>query len=263
MQNISNNDSIKLFINNNYDIIHKGENVKEDLSNADEFLLSENRVLESHNQINSLFINLFSTKDDIVLVEAIPSMKKIQSCEAIQSIYLETFAPIYGWDIGYVADILGTGLSVAICIADYEIKLRNLLKKFNDPIFTEDKENVEREIIKNMAFITEELIPNFMEIVHTVIRKGSETFPSRVTQLQESLIKAKKIGKNTFLIAGKFFFNQADHLNDDNFSLKECYNFMKKRNCIVLTPKADVCRPLDEKHNAFVLEMYSKAKKEF
>ena len=96
------------FVNKNYNIVFKGKDVDDNnLEDVKEFLLADIHVSLGHTILNSLFINTFATKNDMVLIEAIPSMKQIQPDDTFSSVWLKTKAKIVGWDMGTLSEITG------------------------------------------------------------------------------------------------------------------------------------------------------------
>ena len=100
--------SIVDFIRDNYKILYKSPAVKDDLSNADEFLLGEKHNNLGHALINAHFINAFAQKEDVVLLESVPLMQPIHKDQMPSSIWLEVEAQTRGWDIGNPEKILGS-----------------------------------------------------------------------------------------------------------------------------------------------------------
>jgi hypothetical protein len=219
------------FISGNYNIIYKGENVDvNDLSKVDEFLLGDNHGSIIHSEINSLFINTFSNEDDVVMVEAMPSMKKIEKNEALQSVWLKTQSPLFGWDSGTIKDMGFPSEfqeSGALAIQT-EIRVRNLL----DPAFSDNKEGLKKElsklIIKQMPFLSTLPWGSIQDCI-------KRTFPGRTQSMKDSLIAAKRISARTFLIAGE------SHLKENpKYLLGDFPEFLKKRNVVVLFPKQEI-----------------------
>ncbi len=223
------------FIKNNYNIRYKGVNVTDDMSNVTEFLLEDIHISAGYNQINSLFINTFSKKDDIVLVEAIPSMVPIEKDEALQSVWLETQSKIMGWD--NIKDIMSVSLFQET--GDLERQGSILVRTLLDPKYDGNKSLVKSELtdlVKKVISLIAPLQEKDAELMHAI----KETFHERTQSMQETLIKAKEISQRTFLIAGSSHLTEKymDD-NDPAYSLSDFYDFLQNRNVIILCPKPE------------------------
>lgn len=223
------------FINCYYDVIYKGEKVNtEDFSNVDEFLLGDIHNSPGHSEINSLFINTFSIKSDVVLVEAIPSLQQIEKDQAFHSVWLKTESKIMGWDSGTLEEMLGSPLCQKI--GDIEREGQVLVRQILDPNDTCNKEDLSLKLGKKLMNSN----PLALEyIIHhdSISKKMAKSFCGRVKSMKDSLIKVKETSTRTFLIAGTKHL-QEDTTNPD-FSLGDFPEFLKTRNTVILFPKGE------------------------
>lgn len=236
--------NINEFIRNYYDVDYRGQDVNiEDFSNVDEFLLADNHGSPGHSEINSLFINTFSNKNDIVLVEAIRSMQRIEKDEALQSVWLTTQSSIMGWDMGTIEEI--SGMPLLQQTGNLERKGQILLRKFCDLNFNGNKEEIEKEMIKTLIESTS-LLSEVFEKSADLEDMIARTLPERVKSLKDSLIKVKEISSRTFLIVGGNHLRLPDP-SDSRFSLGDFYEFLNYRKVVTLFPKSQKVSELGQK----------------
>jgi hypothetical protein len=247
--------SISGFINRNYNVVYKGVNVNtEDFSNVNEFLLGDNHESAGHSEINSLFINTFSNKSDVVLVEAIGSMQQIKRDEAVQSVWLITPAQIIGWDTGTVEEMSGSTLFQQT--GNLEIQTQILLRQLLDPNFTGNKEKVKLELDKTIIK-TMSLLPEFMKQIKDLEETVVRILQGRVKSMEDSLIKVKETSSRTFLIAGENHLIQ-ENTEDSRCSLESFHEFLNNRNVVVLFPKSEKAQEMGAKRNAIIMEAFDR-----
>lgn len=246
--------NINQFINSNYDIVIKGEDVDEnDLSTANEFLLGDIHVSYGHSAVNSLFINQFATDNDVILVEAVPALKEINADQAVQSVWLESKGTIAGWDAGTVGEI--TGSDVYQISAELEVQRQKLLKEILESKDLEDKSNLKVKYWETIQSCTEAIL-NLKFNEDTFLEMIAQTFPSRTSSMINTIEKTSEIYQKTFLIAGCFHLK---HDRDDpKFSLEDFHQFLKSRKAVVLFPKDDKVDDLGkervEAHTQVIME---------
>ena len=126
------------FVNKNYNIVFKGKDVdKNNLEDVKEFLLTDIHVSSGHRILNCHLINKYATKNDMVLIEAIPSMKQIQPDDTFSSVWLKTKAKIVGWDMGTLSEI--TSKSTFQKLSELERKGNILQRQLLDNNYEGDK----------------------------------------------------------------------------------------------------------------------------
>jgi hypothetical protein len=245
--------NISDFIHNFYDVIYQGTQVTtKDFSDVDEFLLSDIHNSEGHNVINSLFINTFSNKNDVVLVESVSSMKKIDKDKNYHSACLTTTSNILGWDAEYLPELAKDPLWEKT--ADLEIKARVLLRDYCNPAFSNDKEQLKTKLLNTfheIQYVSQKITPIALSKLCETL---SSCFPARTHSMIKTLIKVRSMAPRSFLIIDKlhlmekplsrtFLIAGQDHLQntrqDSNYSLKELMEFSKSRKLVVLFPKSE------------------------
>jgi hypothetical protein len=242
--------SITDFINSNYNVVYKGAAVT-DFDDVDEFLLADIHNSAGHSAMNSLFVNTFSKRTDAVCVEAIPSMQKIERDQALQSVWLATPSPIFGWDAGTIEEMMASPILQQI--GNIEIEANILTRQILDPDFTGDKEALKAQLveisIKTMSF-TEQLMRQRAYILDRI----NITFPGRVKSMQETLMKAKEISSRTFLFAGETHLKN-EHAKDSPFFLGGFLEFLAPRNVVVLVPKPERVLEMGQARASVTLEV--------
>lgn len=257
--------NISEFINKYYDIKYKSANVKDDLSNVDEFLLSERHGSVGHDIINSLFINSFAASEDVVLVEGKESMKQIEKDKALQAVSLTTQAKIMGWDIADVEQmsILSSNLdqqSLAKATRIFKV----LLKNFLDSNFNGDKEDVRLKLIRTSksihCLILASGITSDNEAAKSAYEKIAESFSLRTQAMQDSLTNVKTLASRTFLIAGENHLETIPEcLEDSRFSLSEFYTFLNNRKTVILFPKLEKIWEVGQEQEKLIKEIHEEA----
>jgi hypothetical protein len=243
--------NISDFINTNYNIVYKGVNVNiENFSTIDAFLLGDNHKSAGHSVINSLFINTFSNKEDIVLVEAIRSMQRIEKDDALQSVWLTTQSQIMGWDVGTPREI--TGSTLLQQMGNLEKKFQILQRQLLDPNFIGNKEEVKSELAGTMQKIGS-LLPGLMTQGKYLVAATQKTLTGRIKSMNDSLIEAKKISSRTFLIAATKYLQQ-ENTRGSSFSLDNFHEFLNTRNFVVLFPKPEKAWELGQKRDLIINE---------
>ncbi|MBA3237731.1 MAG: hypothetical protein H0T62_05185 [Parachlamydiaceae bacterium] len=245
-----NTNSITHFINDNYTIVYRGEEVDEsDLSTANEFLIADNHGSSGHNALNSLFINTFAEEGDVAMIEAIASMEEVQAGDALQSVWLNTKATVVGWDIGKVGEVARSSLFQES--GDIEIRNQILLRQFLDQEFKGNKEEIFKELVETIS----KSIEVYRKIKETGALKDMEIFlkfwPDRIKSMKSSMDKGKDVYKRTFLIAGQYHLK--NNMEDQRFSLEEFYDFLKGRKVVILFPKNQTVKEMGKEVEKIVM----------
>lgn len=233
------------FVDANYDILYGN------INEADEFLLVDAPDSVGHREINSQFINTFATPNDMVLIQAIPSMKEIKAVEASQSSWLKTTAKIVGWDRGTVEEIQ----KLPVCVQSEKdtIKINLILMQLRES--TEDNEELNEKLkkaIRNNFELIGELFSHEKEIADN----EAQTFPTSVESMKNSLIEAKKQSKRTFLIAKSLYLVPEEENDDARLSNKELEQFIQTRKVVILLPKKVLVEELNKKHKNFFRTLF-------
>lgn len=234
---------LKSYIDNNYDVIYQSSKVESDFSNVNEFLLAEMHDSTGCNEVNSLFINLFARKSDIVMVEAIPSMRKIAPHQALQAVHLRTQAPIVGWDQGTIQDM---GFPTILQRSGrLEIAGRSKLKDLDDPLFEGSRQKLAEELQSLCAEAQNSIVPKLLEEAQVIAELVAATFPQRTKAMERSLRQARECARITYLISGRWHLIQSEQ-PDPRFSLAAFHDFLTNRHAVVLLPKHCIIEKIDE-----------------
>ncbi len=246
------------FVNKNYNIVFKGKDVdKNNLEDVKEFLLTDIHDSSGHTILNCHFISKYAKKNDMVLIEAIPSMEQIQPDDTFSSVWLKTKAKIVGWDMGTLSEI--TGKSTSQKLSELERKGNILQRQLLDNNYEGDKVKLLIELEKIEKKYSESRTEVFLAIIASIpIIK--ETLPERTKAMQNSLDKARNISDRRFLIAGM------NHLKEDcslfNYSLDGFREFLKLRKVVVLSPKDDVVETMTDERSSQLEKIKDKIIKE-
>jgi hypothetical protein len=232
--------NVSEFIDQFYDVKFKGQQVPEhNFNSVEEFLLAEKHDALGYDVINSLFINTFSKPQDVVLVESVYSMKKIDKEEALQSICLTTNTSIMGWDTRFYESTDG-----------FQFHMKIFLRDYLNPNYIGDKDALKN----NMAsFINDYEIPHDNSSSKEIYEKIAEDFPLRTVSMVESLQKAKNIATHTFLIAG--YWHLQNELKDSRFSLDKLYADIKDRDLMILFPKISKVEEMGRQKDELYFDM--------
>jgi hypothetical protein len=229
--------NIHSFVNKYYNIIYTGQEVdRNNLDSVKEFLLVDNHSLAGFSIINSLFINAFAQKKDLVMVEAIASMKKCQSQDALQAVWLKEALKIVGWDIGKVGEIMSSCLAQES--GDLAIQEEVLIKQWMDQKSEIDKKETEEKLI---TIYREKLIllPKLIAANAELWEVMAKTFKERIKSMESSLLATTQLASSIFVIAGEYHLKPRQ-FNDPRFSLDDFYKFLQSRNVVILYPKLEL-----------------------
>lgn len=224
--------SINDFIYYHYEVMFHGDSVNpNDLSDVNEFLLGDTHLSQGHSALNSLFINTYGRPGDVVCVEEVKSMQRINAKQALGSVWIKDFFQVIGCDLSTSSEMMQEPKLQAI--AELELEKEVLFKEWIE----ETNLSVKDQLKERLADIFERCKQERSCIdPESYYDKVIETFPERIKAHQATLAQVEKMGFKKFMILGNEHF--ISRLNHPNFSLKEFHAFLKQRKVVILFPKS-------------------------
>lgn len=233
---------IPAFIDKYYDVAFKG--CIEKAASAREFLLVNRPDCLGYDEINSLFINICSGPKDLILTERVPSMKKIRAKESIATVKLRTQAKIVGWDWPRLENHYSKETKTLNLIA---LKLR----VFTQLLFCSSSQT-EKKAIVLVLMKGEELHKELFSLIR--LKPGQNAL--RAKELRENsmiaTLQATESCSRKFLIAGA---PQLDPKFPCSRNRQAFFDFLNRRQAVVLIPKAAQVKIMEEEQKAKILQI--------
>lgn len=229
--------SISAFLTQHYDVLYKGEQVNQEISNAEIFLLSETHGNPIHLKVNNLFINTFAGHNDCVLIEGFPSMRQIESKDAAMSVGLDIPAKIFGWDYGTTTEMFGESLG-RNDLVPLQIEKAQIFSKIGSIQNPNEKEALKVRFKEISGILQKEMIKSMFS---GLVVQPSLHFEQRTCAMTTSLshciaLQPEKI----FLLAGEAHLNlESAKFFGMEKAISQFYEFISTQRAVILTPKIE------------------------
>lgn len=239
--------SISSYIEENYDVLYTSPSTN-NLEEASFYLIAEQHDLMGHKHVNSMIINQYAQKNDLVFVEGVPSWHEIYPIESLQSMWISSPAKVMGWDAGWLKDLTGIDMTH---IEKLGIKL---LQIKHDIVWNKAYERKQEyhDAIAELTPLIQEIQPLFATDFENKIK---ESFPKRVAAMNATLTTAlEKIDRENnqkiFVLAGIYHLWQdtsQPFFSDPQMSLESLYELLNSTQAVILVPK----QPVTDYWNSF------------